>query len=556
MGRTQHAHSRDVKSHNPRHGQVTRTCREIGRPPFYTPPVPPPNPQPSRRPNTRRPAPTRTPTRTPSRTPTPTRRGSCNPARALVMDRLTIECERYPDFSLDPLIPHAPHAPQNDSGLSERDAALAHAIYDTAVRRAITISRLAGGFLKQPWHGLEPSVQAPLLVGAAQFLFFDRVPTHAAIDEAVEWTKHASGKGSSGLVNAVLRRLAGLVSRDADGNPIRRPAWTNSRDQLPLADGRALVLTSPVLPGEELSCAAVATGIPKWQVDRWADEFGADDAIHIAWHTIATGPTILHTPTTPSGIPESSSLASHDSPAHRVFVGPRAGLAGLLGEHPDVWVQDPTASSAVELLEDDTRGTGFQPVFTPTTRGTGFQPVSPPTRIVDLCAGRGTKTRQLLVKYPDAEVIACEVNQSRLDDLHKLAREFPGRVRVCRPEQVAEELAGACDVVVVDVPCSNSGVLARRVEARHRCSQQQVKRLNEQQQEILTLARGLLTPGGTLLYSTCSLEHAENAAMAGWATRTLGLTLERELLTLPSGGPGCAPSEYHDGGYAAVLRAP
>ncbi|MDQ7013555.1 MAG: transcription antitermination factor NusB [Planctomycetota bacterium] len=491
--------------------------------------MPPPNRQPSRRPNTRRPAPPRT----------PTRRGSCNPARALVMDRLTIECERYPDFSLDPLIPHAP---QNGSGLSERDAALAHALYDTAVRRAITISRLAGGFLKQPWHGLEPSVQAPLLVGATQFLFFDRVPTHAAIDEAVEWTKHASGKGSSGLVNAVLRRIAGLVSRDADGTPQRRPAWTNSRDQLPLADGRALVLTAPVLPGEELSCAAVATGIPKWQVDRWADEFGADDAIHIAWHTIATGPTILHTPTTPSGIPESSSLAPHDSPAHRVFVGPRAGLAGLLAEHPDVWVQDPTASAAIGLLA-------------PTTRGTGFQPVSPPARIVDLCAGRGTKTRQLLVKYPDAEVIACEVNQDRLEDLHKLAREFPGRVRVCRPEQVAEELAGACDVVVVDVPCSNSGVLARRVEARHRCSQQQVKRLNEQQQEILTLARGLLAPGGRLLYSTCSLEHAENAEMAGWATRALGLTLERELLTLPSGGPGCAPSEYHDGGYAAVLRS-
>ncbi len=459
------------------------------------------------------------------------------------MDRLTVECERYPDFGLDPLIPSDSN---HNSGLTERDAALAHAIYDTAVRRAITISRLAGGFLKQPWHGLEPSVQAPLLVGAAQFLFFDRIPTHAAIDEAVEWTKHASGKGSSGLVNAVLRRIAGLVSRDADGTPIRRPAWTNSRDQLPLADGRALVLTSPVLPAEELACAGVATGIPKWQVDRWADEFGADDAIHIAWHTIATGPTILHTPTTPTtppttnGIPESSALASHTSPAHRVFVGPRVELAGLLGERRDVWVQDPTASAAVGLLEDG-------------------PPAAPPARIVDLCAGRGTKTRQLLVKYPDAEVIACEVNRARLDDLHRLARDFPGRVRVCRPEQIAGELAGACDVVVVDVPCSNSGVLARRVEARHRCSQQQVKRLNEQQQEILTLARGLLAPGGSggrLLYSTCSLEHAENAAMAGWATRALGLTLERELLTLPAGGPGCPPGEYHDGGYAAVLRSP
>lgn len=531
MGGTQHARNPDVKSCTPRLRQVDGPGREFWHARLYTPPVPTPNPRPSRRSN-RRPGP-------PQGRRSGARRAPCNPARALVMDRLTIECERYPEFGLDPL---------DDAGLTERDAALAHAIYDAAVRRAITISRLAGGFLKQPWHGLEPSVQAPLLVGAAQFLFLDRIPTHAAIDEAVEWTKHASGKGSSGLVNAVLRRIAGLVAKDAEGTPHHRPAWTNSRDQLPLADGRALVLTAQALPADELACAGTATGIPTWQVERWADEFGADDAIHTAWHTIATGPTILHAP---QGIPSSPALLPHNSSAHRVVVGPRADLAGLLRAHTNVWVQDPTASAAVELLEHSSESHAA-----PTTRGTGFQPVSPPARIVDLCAGRGTKTRQLLTKYPGAEVVACEVNRARIDDLHKLARDFPGRVRVCRPEQATEELAAGCDLVVVDVPCSNSGVLARRVEARLRCSQQQIKRLNEQQQEILAQAGRLVMRGGKLLYSTCSLEHAENQAMAGWATRALGLSLERDHLTLPSGGPGRPPGEYHDGGYAALLRMP
>lgn len=438
------------------------------------------------------------------------------------MDRLAIECAQYPDFGLDPL---------DDSGLSDRDAALAHAIYDAAVRRGITISRLAGGFLKQPWHGLEANVQAPLLAGAAQFLFLDRIPTHAAIDETVEWTKHASGRGSAGLVNAVLRRIAGLVLRDPEGNAQFRPTWQNARDELPLADGRSLMLNGQVLASQELPCASVATGVPNWQIERWADEFGVDDALHIAWHSLATGPTILYAP---AGMPESPATAAHHSESHRVFVGPRSGLGDLLAATPHVWVQDATASSAIELLSGDE--------------------TTPPARIVDLCAGRGTKTRQLLERYPTAEIVACEVSQPRLEDLQRLAHVSGGRVRVCRPEQAAREFSGACDLVVADVPCSNSGVLARRVEARHRCSERQVKRLNEQQREILGVAHSLLAPGARLLYSTCSLEHAENASMAAWATRVLGLTLVREHLTLPAGGPGRPASEYRDGGYAAVLQ--
>ena len=66
----------------------------------------------------------------------------------------------------------------------------------------------------------------------------------------------------------------------------------------------------------------------------------------------------------------------------------------------------------------------------------------------------------------------------------------------------------------------------------------------------------MLAPGGRLLYSTCSLEFAENRAIAEWAGRALGLILESEHPRLPAGGPGRPASEYQDGGYAAVLRLP
>lgn len=457
--------------------------------------------------------------RRPSR-PLPTGAAPCNPGRALAFDRLATEAARYPDLGLDSL---------DDARLDRRDAALANAIYDAAVRRWLTISRLAGLFLRQHWTGLEPGVQAALLGGAAQCLFFDRIPIHAAIDEAVEWTKAASGKGASGLVNAVLRRVAELPERDGEGTPVRRERWANTPDELPMPDGGALALKRAAFQEDDLPRIGAATGIPVWQVERWADQFGTDDAEHIAWHALTTGPTLVHAP---GGRPEHPALEPHETPSHHVFLGTRPELQTLLADNPHAWVQDPTAAAAIELLGD-----------------------IQPSRVVDLCAGRGTKTRQLLHRFPEAVITACEVSTDRLRDLKTLAEGHAGRLDVARPAQLAKTTDHRADLIVADVPCSNSGVLARRVEARHRCSAKQLRRITEQQREILTLARGMLAPGGKLLYSTCSLEREENQAMTVWAGRTLQLDIREERLTLPAGGPGRSPSEYRDGGYAAVLVA-
>ncbi|MCC7390220.1 MAG: hypothetical protein IT431_15805 [Phycisphaerales bacterium] len=428
-------------------------------------------------------------------------------------------------MSLDPL-----ETPR----VSDRDAALAHAIYDAAVRRWLTISYLAGLHLRQPWDGLEPGVLGALLGGAAQVLFFDRVPTHSAIDEAVEWAKQAVNPRAGGLVNAVLRRIAEMVVRDGAGEPEKRDCWKGGRDELPLADGTALVLRGEPLPQDDAKRIAVATGVPAWQVREWVEHHGDDDAWHLAWHSISGAPTIVHAPG--AGAEElgaEAGLGAHASPTHRVFGGGRAELLELLGRHPTWWVQDPTASGAVDAL--------------------GL----PSARVVmDLCAGRGTKTRQLLVRYPEARVIACEVSAARLADLRQLARFAGERMSVWHVEDLGPDALGACDLVVADVPCSNSGVLARRVEARHRCAQRQITRLVEQQRQITGLAVQLLRPGGTLLYSTCSLEPAENAEQVLWAERALGLRLVTSRQRLPQGGPGEPASEYQDGGFAAVLVKP
>lgn len=449
------------------------------------------------------------------------RAGRVNPGRVAAMERLAQEIPRYPELSLEPL---------SCRGMPDRDAALAHAVFDVAIRRWTTIGHLLAQFLRQPWESLEAPTAAALLVGSSQMLFFDRVPVHSAIDEAVEWTKGHARPKAAGLVNAVLRRVAALISRQPDGSPTHRAVWGNARDELPLADGRALVLIRPALPPDEMHRAAMATGVPLWQLRRWADQHGRDDAVHVAWHSVCNPPTIVYVGAASQPL-EEPLLLPHASADHRVFAGTRADLVALLGRRPDLWVQDPSASAALGLMGS----------------------VAPGEAVVDLCAGRGTKTRQLLTRFPDAVVIACEVSDPRLADLATLAGAAQGRLLVRRPEQIATEWKGRCGLVLADVPCSNSGVLARRVEARHRCSARQVTRLHDQQQGIVSHAVSLLGPSGRLVYSTCSLEAEENREVVDWACRTFGLGVETEKQRLPEGGPGRPASEYQDGAFAACL---
>src|SRR5690606_28607210 len=127
----------------------------------------------------------------------------------------------------------------------------------------------------------------------------------------------------------------------------------------------------------------------------------------------------------------------HRSPAHRVYAGPRERLERLLAARPDIWAQDPASSGAVESAA------GLEPGL-----------------VVDACAGRGTKTRQLAAMFPAARVIATDTDAQRFAELRRV---FEGseRVEVVPPRRLREVVDGGADLVLLDVPCSNTGVLSR-----------------------------------------------------------------------------------------------
>ncbi len=452
-----------------------------------------------------------------------------DPARDAAFAFIAHQAAKFPRLDLRPF-----HTP----ALAGRDAALAHAIVDAVIRRWLTLAWLVSQRCQQPLDALEPPLRGALLAGAAQLAFLDRVPAHAAINHAVEWAKRRIRPGAGAMVNAILRRVADAVRAnhpsplEGDSPTTTRPIYQpEALHHLPLADGTALVLNGLQLPADGLPRTEITTSHPRDLLKAWAARFGQPEAARLALHGIGQPPVILnigegaYLPLPPGA------LTPHTRPGFSVFTGDHDALVTLLNDRDDLWVQDPASAEAVATA-------------------TTIRPE--PRLILDLCAGMGTKTRQLARLLPGSRILATDRDERRLEVLRTSFRGHP-RVGIIDPGNLLLEHAGTADLILLDVPCSNTGVLARRPEARYRFSADALEALAAVQRQIIADAIPLLAPRGSILYSTCSLEHAENAGMAQWAVKWHRFGISAERQTLPAGGPGLPAAAYTDGSFSVLL---
>lgn len=483
------------------------------------------------------------------------------PARQVAYRTVAHQIKRFPDLDLCGV---------DTARLEPRDAALAHAIYDTVLRRWLTLQHVVEGFLEREWKLIDPRVRAALLCGAAQILLMDRLPSHAVVADSVEWVKAQAGPRAGGMVNAVLRRVDELLLRggpepepEPDAEPVdhdeamaasfkpgpppappadergRRERWTDRRDELPLADGGAVALRAPVLPADADRRLAIATSHPLELIRSWLKSIDRREVRRLALHGLTTPATVLNTAHAAAPLPDE--LVPHAAPGHHLWTGSHEALAELLRSRDDIWVQDPASSLAVQSVAD-----------------------LKPSVVFDMCAGLGTKTRQLAAAFPEAKIFASDKDRGRFEKLRGLFEGHPRVTVLPWPKQGASgftlEHAGAVDMVLLDVPCSNTGVLARRVEARYRFDARRTEELTAIQRQLIAdsiplLRRGAGSmPGGSVIvYSTCSLDPSENEEQARWAARWHGLEVARERRRMPEGEAGSGPERYSDGSYAVVL---
>ncbi|HEU4706369.1 MAG TPA: 16S rRNA (cytosine(967)-C(5))-methyltransferase RsmB [Solirubrobacterales bacterium] len=396
--------------------------------------------------------------------------GRVSPARALAyaVVRATFEEDAFTDRAF--------RAEADRVDIGGRDRAQAQRLAYGAVQRRgtgdVAIERLAGRSTRL----LDPPVLAALRLGLYELLFADATPDHAAVDQAVELVKAAGAGHASGFVNAILRRAA--------------------RERHHLVESLLGDDSTPV-------AAAVADSVPRWLAEMWWRELGKEAA--------------------------RSTLAACNE---RVEVAMRVNLlrtareemlARLTGVEVDAHPAEADwPLAAPEMLVIDGRVGESVPKaieageLTPQSRGSAavVEVLDPQEgeHVLDLCAGPGIKTGQIAERMGDrGEVISVELDPTRAGEVAAQARRLGLRsVTVIEADATEAGMATGFDRVLLDAPCSDLGTLASRPDARWRKSPALIERLVPIQDRLLRNAAAVLRPGGTLVYSTCTISRREN----------------------------------------------
>ena len=413
--------------------------------------------------------------------------------------------------------------------VSTRERAAALDLASGVIRRRRTIDTLLESQISRPRAKVETDLWRLLQLGTFQVVY-SQTPDHAAVDTTVELARSAGFERWAGFVNGVLRNVQRLMSDEF--------LDAMAADSLPVNNGQFLKLKQAILPdpASELSeYIGRAFSLPRSLARRWSDRFTGKELERIVFHCLTTPVTCLRV----NRLKTTAAALQADLEGAGVEVSPgtgtwslrisrAAGLTSLPGFTSGQWVvQDEAATLASEVLE---------PFLG--------------QRVLDLCAAPGGKTTHLAEMMKDnGEIVACDVAEHRLRRVEEnVARLGLTSVRPTLIDRDGTGIPdGPFDSALVDVPCSNTGVLARRPEARWRFRKDELSELAQLQTRLLMTAFDRVRPGGHVLYSTCSIEPEETSdVVAAVASLTADLTVVREQLLLP-GLPG-------DGAYQALLR--
>ncbi len=355
-----------------------------------------------------------------------------------------------------------------------------------------------------------PALRAVLHVGLYQLFWLDRIPDHAAVHATVEVARALDLGAQTGFVNALLRNYL----READATRVEL-------DQLKTTD------------------PATGWSHPRWLVQRWAERRGADSLqTFLAWNntpatvfarvnTIKTDPAKLIAAWRNEGV--DYAFTKWDwIPENLVFQLRRHPPLARMKTFADGWfyVQDPSTLMAVSLLAPQ-----------------------PGEELLDFCAapgGKATYIAQLVDN--DGVVVATDSDSRRRGRLQENCHRLAADVTVTALDDPRAE--GPFDAVLLDAPCSNTGVLRRRLDARWRLSPEELRRCRTQQLDLVAQALGRLRPGGRLVYSTCSVEPEENELLVqAILANHPGTTLEASRQIHPV-------EDKVDGAFAARIRRP
>jgi 16S rRNA (cytosine(967)-C(5))-methyltransferase len=397
------------------------------------------------------------------------------------------------------------------------------------VRHRRTLHVLLGAVARRATKGRDPRHVAALELGAWRVMF-GQEPVEQVLKDVVPLV---SGRKAQEHVARVIGAVASAIAEVIEATDVE-----GADDLLPISRTSAARLKKPILEVSGRSLAgrlAVLHSLPDALVAAWLEAHPEPVVRELC--RAANDPPPLFARVQPLRTTREKVIA--ELAAEGVIAEPldlphalrlRGGKGGFRGTGP--WKRG-------ELAIQDLTAQRIAPLLAPRAG----------ERLLDLCAAPGTKTCALAELAGDqAPLLACDRSFGRLRKVDQNARRLgltSIRTRVHDARSVGDlDQEGPFDALLVDAPCSNTGVLRRRPEARWRYDARSQGRLARNQEAILGTAAALVRPGGRIVYSVCAIEPEEGSALV---RKQPGLRVEREELILPSPDGG-------DGGYMALLR--
>ena len=429
-----------------------------------------------------------------------------------------------------------------DSDLSGRDRGLVFELCYGVVRHRNTLRAVAQHFSKHPLGRADRSVRQALAMGLYQLIYLE-TPDHAVVDSTIEAYREAFGhevpdvilSRRVGFLNAMLRNACGATRQLTDS--------MEHLDELDTVwgEGHWVRVEGMRLASrkENLSqMLAVKYSHPHDVVRLWLERHDESELIPVMCFNNQSPKTYLimkqqdRRPEQLRRLFDLRNIEYEDTDQEHILVlKSAAGIDKLPGfSDGRFWIQDVTANSLIQML--------------PKREG---------VKLLDFCAAPGGKLATLLDRGGIEKAVACDIRDVKLE----LIRENMNRLQFSEELVEVREVSSDperirfnydFDQITVDAPCSNSGVLNRRHEARWRYVPENLSAHHTLQVRLIKAAAKCLAPGGDLLYSTCSMEPTENTDVVYALLRSdsnMRLVEERQVLPGENGG---------DGGYAALLK--